>query len=105
MALQLVDDKSKGRSSKSKKKRKSSITKPRKYEKLPAKELIPNFKFVEKNKLNEFLNPSDWFRAFIPESQKKGDPDSVCVQKWCFFYKYEGRIRLCRSERYRWVVV
>ena len=71
MALQLVDDKSKGRSITSKKKRRSSTTKPRKYEKLPVKELIPNIKFVEKNTLNEFLYPAHWFRTFIPESQKK----------------------------------
>ena len=97
--LLLVDDKSKGRSSTSKKKRKSSATKLREYEKLQVKELIPNIKFVEKNTLNEFLYPAHWFRTFIPESQKK-EIQIARVCKIVQFYKYEGRTRLCRSERY-----
>ncbi len=78
MALQLVVNKSKGRSSTKKqvKKRKASTTKPRKYEKFPVKDLIFSFKFVEKNKQSGFLFPADCFYAFIPESSKKGDPDS-----------------------------
>ena len=92
MALKLVDDESKGRSSANKKKRKPSTTKPRKQEELPVKELIPDIKFVEKNKLNEFSHPTDWFCAFIQESPKKGDPDSSCVQKWCNFTNMKAEL-------------
>ena len=54
--------------------------------------MIPNIKFVEKHHLNELSHPADWYRAFIPECPKKGDPNSSCIQKWCQFTNMKAEL-------------
>ena len=99
MALQLVVNETKPKvtpkkGASKKKRKKTSTTKlaSRKYEKQPIKTLIPNIKFVEKHHLNEFSSPADWFRAFIPESPKKGESNSLCIQKWCQFTNMKAQL-------------
>ena len=102
-ALQLVVESTNKRASSTKKKRKASTSskKPeRKYEKLPVKTLIPNIKFVQKYHLDEFSHPADWFRAFIPESPRKGDPNTSCVQKWCQFTNMKAELDFAGQKEF-----
>ena len=94
-ALQLVDECSEKVNSKikaSKKRKATSTTTERKYDKLPIKDLIPNIKFVQKHHLNEHSHPADWYRAFIPEGPKKGDHSNSCIQRWCKFTNMKAEL-------------
>ena len=93
-ALQFVQEgeTEKGNNNKKRKRKSPEKKKERKYEKRPIKKLIPNIKFTQKHHLNEFSNSAEWFRAFIPETQKKGDPSSSCIHKWCQYTNMKAEL-------------